>query len=465
MKSVCGNICIPIYDPEKENSFYENKPMNHHNIIAVVANPNGEIFDLEGYGAVGMAGESLTRLTVADTLPMPYGGELMFLPDRSPVLFNMRRNRFETLTENPYIPGEPIFPVAAFNSPGYVLSYSSAYQEDDGAKYLPLFSYGAAGWHKGEFRTAAILVDSEKRQDLRLMRREDVTAGVRRMRKRMPANRLRKHLEKCALTYGCPAGKNFFLGRYEAPLPTSGACNAKCLGCISLQDGEIPNSQDRITFTPSPEEIAEVALTHIRRVKSGVVSFGQGCEGDPLLAADVIEPAIRSIRSQTERGTINMNTNGSKPDRLAKLFDAGLDSMRISMNSVRKECYNAYFRPRGYEFSDVIEGIDMAIRRGKFVSVNYLNCPGFTDSPEEVDALTAFMKDHPINMIQWRNLNFDPLRYWKTMSEVARHGKPVGMKNHLRRIHKAFPDLKYGYFNPAKEKFPSSTRPSHIGLT
>ncbi len=144
----------------------------------------------------------------------------------------------------------------------------SAYEEDNGAGFLPLFSYGAVGWHKGKFRSAVILVDSEKRQDLRLMRREKVVSGVRKMRKKMPSNRLRQHLEKCALTYGCPAGKNFFLKRYEAPLPTSQQCNARCLGCISLQKGdEIPNSQDRIAFTPSPEEIAEVALEHIGSVK------------------------------------------------------------------------------------------------------------------------------------------------------------------------------------------------------
>ena len=36
-------------------------------------------------------------------------------------------------------------------------------------------------------------------------------------------NRLFRHLETCALTYGCPAAKNLFLCRYEAPLPTSPA--------------------------------------------------------------------------------------------------------------------------------------------------------------------------------------------------------------------------------------------------
>lgn len=421
---------------------------------ALVANEKGEIFELEGYAAVGMADGSLVPLGMRQTVNMPYGGEFMRLPDRLPIVYNIESRRFETLRENPYIPGRPIFPVAAFNSPGYVLSYTSAYTEKPDAGYLPLFSYGAVGWNRGKFRTAAIQVDKEPRQDLRFMKREKVVAGVRRMRKQMPSNRLREHLEKCALTYGCPAGKNFFLQRYEAPLPASQHCNARCLGCISLQKtGEIPNSQDRIGFMPSPEEIAEVALAHIKRVKQSVVSFGQGCEGDPLLAAEVIEPAIRMIRSATDHGTVNMNTNGSRPDILARLFDAGLDSVRISMNSVRKNCYDGYFRPKGYEFSQVIESIDVAVGRGKFVSVNYLNCPGFTDTPEEADAILGFIKDHPIRMIQWRNLNFDPLRYCAAMKEITEHGKPIGMKKMLARIQKAFPNLIYGYFNPPKEKF------------
>jgi molybdenum cofactor biosynthesis enzyme MoaA len=223
---------------------------------------------------------------------------------------------------------------------------------------------------------------------------------------------------------------------------------------LSLQkNSEIPHSQTRINFTPSSPEITEVALLHIKRVKRSVVSFGQGCEGDPLLAADVIAPAINEIRSVTDRGTINMNTNGSKPQTLKKLFEAGLDSIRISLNSVRKDCYNAYFRPNGYSFSDVIKSIETALELGKFISINYLNCPGFTDTPKELEALTEFLKQHPINMIQWRNLNFDPMRYWDIMSGVADHGTPLGMQHILDRIKESFPSLKYGYFNPPKENF------------
>lgn len=425
-----------------------------HLLTALVANQAGEIFELDGYAAVGMAGTWLEPLSMELTCDMPYGSELMYLPDRKPVLLNIKTGRLETLRKNPYAPGENIFPVAAFNSPGYVLTRVSAYHETRMVQTLPLFSYGAVGWYNNTFRSAVLLVDAEPRQDLRHMQRKDVMAGVARMRKQMPGNRLRVHLEKCALTYGCPAGKNFFLGRYEAPLPTAKQCNAHCMGCLSLQkDSDIPHSQDRIAFTPSPQEIAEVALAHIRRVPQGVVSFGQGCEGDPLLATDVIEPAIRRIRRQTGEGTINMNTNGSLPANLRRLFDAGLDSVRISMNSVRNKCYEAYFRPKGYRFADVLESIDLALANEKFVAINYLNCPGFSDTPGEVDALIDFLQKHPIQMIQWRNLNFDPIRYWKEMNSVVEPGEPIGMETLLNRIRNQFPELKFGYFNPPKEHF------------
>lgn len=423
-------------------------------LTAVVANQAGEIFELDGYAAVGMAGTLLKPLSVNQTRKIPYGSELMLLPDRKPILYNLATRRYETLLENPYVPGEVIFPVAAFNSPGYVITHISAYQVTEKAGYLPLFSYGAAGWYWGDFRTAVVMVDPEPRQDLRQMKHDDVVAGIETMRQILPSNRLREHLENCALQYGCPAGKNFFLGRYEAPLPTANQCNARCQGCLSRQkDSGIPHSQDRITFTPSSQEIAQVALAHINRVKNGVVSFGQGCEGDPLLAANVIEPAIRKIRSQTPHGTINMNTNGSRPKILAQLFDAGLDSVRVSMNSVRDKCYHAYFRPNGYRFADVQKSIEVALAHEKFVAINYLNSPGFTDTPQEIDVLMGFLQKYPIHMIQWRNLNFDPIRYWNEMNSVADHGEPVGMETLLDRIKRRFPRLKFGYFNPPKEKF------------
>lgn len=416
----------------------------------MVAAENGDIFELEGYGAAGMSGNTPVVLKKDKTVAMPHGSELMMLPQRKPVVYNVAEHQFEIMETNPFAPEEKIFPVAVFNSPGYVNRHFCAYDDEGIEEMLPLFSYGAVGFGKNNFRSAAVLVDSEPRQDLRQMPRTGVVKGVEQMQKKYPDNRLIRHLETCALKYGCPAGKNFFLKRYEAPLPTSTVCNANCLGCISLQtENNLCACQERISFTPTPEEIAQVSLEHISQVKKAVVSFGQGCEGDPLTAFTAIEPAIRLIRKNTDQGTINLNTNAGISGYVEKLCQAGLDSMRVSMNSVREACYHAYFRPKSYHFSDVIKSIDAAKRQGKFVSINYLNCPGFTDSEKEFAALKDFIRTHPIDMIQWRNLNFDPKKYCSLMAAVEESGNALGMGYVIKQLSKAFPSLRHGYFNPA----------------
>ena len=423
-------------------------------VKALVANQQGEFFDLDGYAAVGMSDRKVVPLVEKDTIKMPVGGEHLFLPDRRPIVYNTEIGEFEVLAENPYAPGERVYPVAAFNAPGYMISFVSAYAQEPYAAPLPLFSYGAVGWLRGGFRVAALRVDRERRQDLRLMPKDKIAQGISKLRRIMPSNRLGARLEICALTYGCPAAKNFFLGRYEAPLPTSMYCNARCWGCLSLQrDTGIVSTQARIDFTPTPDEIAQIAIYHIKHTRRPVVSFGQGCEGEPLMAADVIEPAIRLIRKATRGGTINMNTNASLPSVLERLFEAGLDSIRVSMNSVRKSYYEAYFRPMGYSFNEVVESIDLAVHKGKFASINYLNLPGFTDAKPEVAALLSFLGDHPVHMIQWRNLNFDPVRYWQIMAGSWQEPELIGIRTLLEKVLQTFPGLQFGYFNPPKEKF------------
>ncbi len=429
-------------------------------LTALAANERGDIFELEGYAALGMIDASpqgnYECLSRKNTVAMPYGSELMLLPDRKVVAYDLAEEEIVVLSRSPYDPRERIFPVAVFNSPGYVNRYCCAYEEDEQDKVLPLFSYGAVGFGDDGFFSAAIQVDREPRQDLREMPEKKIVRGVKSMRRDFPENRLMRHLETCALTYGCPAGKNFFLGRYEAPLPSSKVCNARCKGCISLQEEEshLTSCQERISFTPTAAEIAQVALTHISRVKKrAVVSFGQGCEGEPLTSTPVLSAAIELIRKKTDKGTIHLNSNASLPRAVEALCKSGLDSMRVSMNSVRQENYHAYFRPVSYKFSNVVESIDRAKEQGKFVSINYLNCPGITDSEDEAEALFDFIHAHGINMIQWRNLNYDPRGYWELMDQARPGGKALGIFTLIRELKKRFPHLLHGYFNPPKERF------------
>ena len=219
---------------------------------------------------------------------------------------------------------------------------------------------------------------------------EKIKTGTENLLQHYPHNRLVKHLmENCCMTYHCPAARNFSLSRWECPVPSSPACNANCIGCISFQPEEetIVSTQDRLTFKPSAEEIVEFTVPHLMNAPFPIVSFGQGCEGEPLLMWETIKDAIIEIRKHTQRGSININTNGSMPKAVKALCEAGLNSIRVSTNSARKDIYTKYYRPNNYQFEDIIESLKVVRGFGGWTSINYFVFPGMTDSIEEYEAL------------------------------------------------------------------------------
>jgi len=412
----------------------------------LIADSHGRIFEDTALEATGMKAGRPFRLDPAELIKLPAGSRLFRLPDRRPIGYDANRRDFAAVGD--------ACAVAAFAAPGYTLTYSVSYKETGRVRPLPLFSYGAAVLYKGEPRVAALRVDRDRRHDSTLIDPVQVRRKIGVFRRLFQKNRLIAHLARCATSYGCPNAQNFFLSRYEAPLPVSPLCNASCAGCISYQKGRIHCSQPRIKFAPSADEVAEIALFHIRNAKDPIVSFGQGCEGEPLLRRRLLEESLRKIRKGTARGTINLNTNGSIPDAMSALFDAGLDTVRISLNSAREKYYSGYYRPRGYKFADVVESIRVAKKMGGFVSINYLVMPGFTDCPDEVKALESLISKYKIGMVQWRNLNYDPALYFKLMkvpaSETAGH---IGIPEEINYLERRFPKLRMGYFNPSRNNF------------
>ena len=156
------------------------------------------------------------------------------------------------------------------------------------------------------------------------------------------------------------------------------------------------------------------------------------------------------MRLQTTRGTINFNSNASIPAAIDKLAEAGIDSIRISLNSVQERFYNAYYRPVKYQFNDVIESARRAKQHGLFTMLNYLVFPGITDREDEIEALLELIDSVGIDMIQMRNLSIDPQLYWKSMGA---EGSGIGMKKMLDRVKREIPRIQFGYFNRTKDNF------------
>jgi pyruvate-formate lyase-activating enzyme len=187
----------------------------------------------------------------------------------------------------------------------------------------------------------------------------------------------------------------------------------------------------------------------LNEAADAIVSFGQGCEGEPLMQWGLLERSIRELRERTDRGTINLNTNGSFPGRVERLCDAGLDSLRVTLNSPHSKFYKRYHHPGGYTFREVVDSLIRAKEKGIYTSINLLVFPGFTDREDEVKGLIDLIKKTNLNLIQMRNLNIDPDLYLKTMGG----GEGMGIYEMIEVLKKEIPSLQFGYFNRTKENF------------
>jgi len=406
----------------------------------------GNIFEDSSLYATGRSGWDAVPVPEDDWIELPDGGQLYELPGRKGIGIDVKTGEMRLCEKG--------WAVAAFIPPAHTGFYLAAYETAKDAPTLPLFCYTAAAWFNNKFYVPAIRIEQDIRQDCEGYDQKKVEIGVQKILKVYPHNRLVEHIgNDCALTYHCPAARNYFLGRWECPVPVSPACNANCVGCISLQPDEEPivSTQDRLTFKPTAEEIVEYTVPHLETAPYPIISFGQGCEGEPLLMWETICEAIIEIRKHTKKGSININTNGSDPIAVNALCEVGLDSIRVSTNSARREIYMPYYRPNNYEFEDIVESLKVVRSFGGWTSINYFVFPGMTDSIAEYEALRKLIRETGLKMIQWRNFNIDPDWYMKKIG-VADSGECIGMKQLIQLIHEEFPDLKFGYFNPPMER-------------
>jgi pyruvate-formate lyase-activating enzyme len=412
-----------------------------------VSDSKGNLFDLPEYGLAVRQGDTIVTPAKKEIISLPEGSDLHMLPQRYPIAVDRKTVEFVTLKT---YRGIRLSAASAFIAPAHTALHLAAYERRSDAVRLPLFAYAPLGFDGKQFVTTAKRVDRDERQDAKNFDQTKVIRRGNALLEKYPHNRLTAHLiRNCAFTYLCPAARNWVMGRWEAPIPTSVACNSSCLGCISKQPKEsgVPKTQDRITFVPTVEEICEYAVPHLEKAPRSVVSFGQGCEGEPLTQAAVIEDAVRAMRRRTKRGTINLNTNASLPEAVERICTAGLDSIRVSLSSAQEALYGKYYRPRGYAFDDVIESMRIAKKNGVWVSLNYLVFPGFTDSRAEMVALKHILREIPVDMVQMRNLNIDPDWYVETLG-IGGEGEPIGILAWMKEMKKVRPELRYGYFNP-----------------
>src|SRR5690242_3258012 len=411
----------------------------------VYSTSHGAVGERRTLRALDYDGAPLER---SDLIPLPGGATLAMMPERLAMGLDEQGDRQVVSAQRGWA-------LAALLPIGYTRVRLPGYELPPGAEPSPFFGYTAvAGW-RGRLYVAAVRTDNPERW---LSRHYDVRRLESLVRRRLaaePENRLLAHHAHCALDYRCPTASNLFFGRWEAACAVSAGCNARCVGCISKQEEEgLVSPQDRLTFAPTEQEIIDADVAHLETAEDAIFSFGQGCEGEPLLQFKLIVRAIRGVRERTKRGTLNINTNASNPHALTKLYAAGLDSLRASTISARRETYDAYYRPIGYTFEHVKKSLILAHEAGVYSSINLLCFPGLIDCHEEIDALVSFLRETGVQLVQLRNLNIDPEVLLPRIPKPA--GRPLGMRALVETLRREAPDVTIGNFSrPVKRAAPA----------
>ncbi len=411
------------------------------------ADKQGRIYEHPYLKMAGFWADEPVEIEPEDLIPLPEFSKLFFIPDCHPIGIDPGTGEYLMVETMELEEGEvPVFAVAAFMEPGYVRTHLPATYYDGKSYVLPMWAYTAVGFRDDQYWATGFQVEYNHRWDPRNYDDTALIPAIESYQMEVANGPLVQHLVNCATDHHCFAAKNLFLRRWEAPLPVSQACNASCLGCLSLQpDGSCEASHTRICFRPSVDEIVTLAVSHLEIAEDAIMSFGQGCEGEPLTEADLIAESIRQIRGQTDKGTVNLNTNGSLPQKVREIAMAGLDSIRISLNSARPELYNAYYRPRGYGFEDVVRSITISREMDLYTMVNYLIFPGITDQEAELESLIGLIRATGVNFIHLKNLNIDPDLYLKKMPGTR--STPLGIRKAVEILKQEFPGLSIGYFN------------------
>jgi pyruvate-formate lyase-activating enzyme len=435
------------------------------------ADDRGTVYDHPALLAAVRTGDAVVA-PEERPIAAPEGTTLCLLPGRRPVGIDPASGELVVLHEIK-IGRRRVVPhaVGATLPPGFTRTFLPAAARPalpalGEAPVLTQWAYTAAGLGAAGTVVWALHTDRRGHWSPRAHSTQDLPGLVRRTLAETP-NPIYRQLARCALEWRCFTAQNTFYARDEGAIPASASCNAACVGCLSeQQEGMPPSSHERMSRAPTAEEMAEVALRHLERAKGRVmVSFGQGCEGEPLTRWKEIERAIHLVRAATPRGSLHANTNGSLPDALGRLVDAGLDSVRVSTNSAAPDLYAAYYHPTGYGLADVVRSVRVAKEKGAYVSLNLLTFPGVTDREGEVEALCRLVADTKVDQVQTRPLAIDPDVYVEIARGRGAGGAPVGIRRLVAALRTARPGLVVGNFSRARSERAPPGRPSRRART
>lgn len=172
-------------------------------------------------------------------------------------------------------------------------------------------------------------------------------------------------------------------------------CNFRCVYCMPEDKLDWVARDHLLTF----EEIVEVARAALDLGIGGFKLTG----GEPLVRHE-LHRLVAMLKALPGEPELSMTTNGALLDEHAcALFDAGLDRITVSMDSMQPERFRAF--TRGADLAQVWRGIQAAVDAGfKHPKINCVTMRGMNDDEYADFAALTLETDCTIRFIEYMPL-------------------------------------------------------------
>ena len=180
-------------------------------------------------------------------------------------------------------------------------------------------------------------------------------------------------------------------------------CNLRCVYCMPEEGIESIPHDEILTYDEILRICEIVSELGIRKIKI--------TGGEPLVRKDIVN-LIRDIKNIDKIEQVTLTTNGILlHEMLDDLYDAGIDAINISLDTLNTDNFKKITRRDGLE--KVLMSIDKAYDLGIRVKINCLAIRDFNLS--ELVEIASFAKDREIDV---RFIELMPIGFGKKYNQI-----------------------------------------------
>ena len=180
-------------------------------------------------------------------------------------------------------------------------------------------------------------------------------------------------------------------------------CNLRCVYCMPEEGVESIPHEEILTYDEILRICETVSQLGIKKIKI--------TGGEPLVRKEIVN-LIRDIKNLDKIEQVTLTTNGILLyDMLDDLYDAGIDAINISLDTLKKDNFKQITRRDGLE--KVLMAIDKAYNLGIRVKINCLAIRDFNIN--ELADIANFAKDREIDV---RFIELMPIGFGKKYTQI-----------------------------------------------